>query len=136
MTDHPNYPADETIQAETLDQTDGQNRLWDFSIRLLLRLGLLILALAIVCGLTYLTISANGFIKRSELEKEKEKLAAENETLSDENQLLRLKIEHLRHDPNYIEDEARKKLGLIRPGETVYRLSEEPDLTNNYSESR
>jgi len=49
--------------------------------------------------------------------------------LRDENQLLRRKIEHLLNDPGYVEDEARRKLGLIRPGETVYRLSEEPDLT-------
>jgi cell division protein FtsB len=119
VTDHPDYPADEAARAETLAQPGGRNRLWGLPTRFLLRFGLLILALAVVCGLTYLTVSADGFIKRSELEREKEKLAAENEALSDENQLLRLKIEHLRHDPNYVEDEARKKLGLIRPGETV-----------------
>ena len=86
-------------------------------------------AAAVLGGLTYLTVSADGFLRRVELEREKSRLEAENEALREENQLLRKKIDHLRHDPGYVEDEARKKLGLIRPGETVYRLSEEPDLT-------
>jgi len=94
-----------------------------------LRLALTVLALVVLGGLAYLTVSADGFIRRSELEREKRKLVAEIEILRDENQSLRQKIEHLRHDPGYVEDEARRKLGLIRPGETVYRLSEEPDLT-------
>jgi len=93
------------------------------------RLALASLGLALLAGLTYLTVSADGFIRRSELEREKNRLEVEIAALRDENQVLRQKIEHLRHDPGYVEDEARRKLGLIRPGETVYRLSEEPDLT-------
>ncbi|MDR3038483.1 MAG: septum formation initiator family protein [Candidatus Adiutrix sp.] len=93
------------------------------------RAALAVLALAVLGGLVGLTVSADGFIRRGELEREKLKLEAENEALRDENQLLRQKKDHLCHDPGYVEDEARKKLGLIRPGETVYRLSEEPDLS-------
>ena len=96
--------------------------------RLLGRLGLAALGLAVLGGLTWLTVSADGFLRRAELEKEKLKLETEISALRDENQLLRRKLEHLQNDPGYVEDEARKKLGLIRPGETVYRLSEEPDL--------
>ena len=97
--------------------------------RIFLRLALTALALVVLGGLAYLTVSADGFIRRSELEREKRKLETEIEVLRDENQNLRQRIEHLRHDPGYVEDEARRKLGLILPGETVYRLSEEPDLT-------
>ena len=92
------------------------------------RLALASLGLSLLAGLAYLTVSADGFIRRSELEREKNRLEAEIAVLRDENQALRQKIEHLHHDPGYVEDEARRKLGLIRPGETVYRLSEEPDL--------
>jgi cell division protein FtsB len=97
--------------------------------RIFIRLALGALVLAVLGGLAYLTVSADGFIRRAELEREKGKLEADIDALRDENQLLRQKIEHLRNDPGYVEDEARRKLGLIRPGETVYRLSEEPDLT-------
>ena len=93
------------------------------------RLALTVLGLAVLGGLAYLTVSADGFIRRSELEREKSKLEDEIAVLRDENQVLRQKKERLLHDPGYVEDEARRKLGLIRPGETVYRLSEEPDLT-------
>ena len=101
-----------------------------FGRKLFLRLALAALALAALGGLVYLTVSADGFIRRAELEREKTKLEDEIALLRDENQLLRQKIERLRHDHDYVEDEARRKLGLIREGETVYRLSEEPDLTD------
>jgi cell division protein FtsB len=92
------------------------------------RLALAVLTLAVLGGLAYLTVSADGFIRRAEWEREKDKLENEIAVLRDENQVLRRKIEHLRQDPGYVEDEARRKLGLIRPGETIYRLSEESDL--------
>jgi cell division protein FtsB len=97
-----------------------------FSRGLFIRLALTVLV--ILGGLAYLTVSADGFIRRAELAREKDRLEADNAALRDENLLLRRKIEHLLNDPGYVEDEARRKLGLIRPGETVYRLSEEPDL--------
>ena len=99
-----------------------------FSRGLFIRLALTALILAALGGLAYLTVSADGFIRRAELAREKSRLEADNAALRDENLLLRRKIEHLLNDPGYVEDEARRKLGLIRPGETVYRLSEEPDL--------
>jgi len=39
-------------------------------------------------------------------------------------------LERFKKDPDYVEDEARKKLGVIRPGEQIYRLEEEPDLSS------
>lgn len=92
------------------------------------RFGLLIVGLLALCALIYLAVSADGFVRQSELAKEKQKLEAEIEVLQDENRVLRQKLERLQSDPGYVEDEARRKLGLIKPGETVYRLSEEPDL--------
>jgi cell division protein FtsB len=92
-------------------------------------LALAALILAVLGGVAYLTVSADGFIRRSELEREKNRLEAEIAVLRDDNQLLRQKKERLLSDHGYVEDEARRKLRLIRPGETVYRLSEEPDLT-------
>ena len=95
------------------------------------RYGLAALGAAILGMLIYLTASADGFVRSGELEKELLKLKAEIAELEDANRLLRQKLEHLRTDPGYIEDEARKKLGLIRPGEIIYRLAEEPDLADD-----
>ena len=124
----------ETGDTRPLSQADeeaGQPRGWLpelFSRGLFIRLALTALVLVVLGGLAYLTVSADGFIRRAELAREKDRLEADNAALRDENLLLRRKIEHLLNDPGYVEDEARRKLGLIRPGETVYRLSEEPDL--------
>ena len=38
-----------------------------------------------------------------------------------------LKIDRIKNDSRFIQDEARKKLGLIRPDETIYRLKDEPE---------
>jgi|GEM_PF-661410 len=95
------------------------------------RVVLLALGAVILAALIYLVASADSFIKSGELEKEIQRLQHEINVLEDENRLLRQKKDRLETDPAYIEDEARKKLGLIRPGEVIYRLSEEPDLSDD-----
>jgi cell division protein FtsB len=92
------------------------------------RFTLLTIALIGAAALIYLAASADGFLKSQELAREKARLEADIELLKDENRLLRLKIESFNNNPAYVEDEGRKKLRLIRPEETIYRLSEEPDL--------
>ena len=39
-----------------------------------------------------------------------------------DNDLLRATIRKLKSDPQYLEGLARQELGLVRPGETVYRF--------------
>ncbi|MCE2542415.1 MAG: septum formation initiator family protein [Acidobacteria bacterium] len=46
--------------------------------------------------------------------------------LRQENGGLRVKARQLREDSNVIEDLARQELGLIRPGEKVFILSDQP----------
>ncbi|MGL4209752.1 MAG: FtsB family cell division protein [Candidatus Adiutrix sp.] len=91
----------------------------------------LILALGVFLFFIYLLLADGGLMKHRELESQKMRLEAEIENLQDENRTLRVRLERLNSDPAYVEDEARKKLGLIRPGETVYRLAEETDLLEN-----
>lgn len=95
------------------------------------RFGFLALGAVILAALIYLVGSADSFIKSGELEQEIQKLEHEIAVLEDDNRLLRQKLERLQTDPDYVEDEARKKMGLVRPGEVIYRLSEEPDLSDD-----
>lgn len=95
------------------------------------RIGLLVLSAAILTFVVYLITSRDSFKKSGELEQEIQRLQHEISVLEDENRLLRQKKDRLETDPAYIEDEARKKLGLVRPGEVVYRLSEEPELSDD-----
>lgn len=129
MQDHPERHKEAAEEAESgkrgsrLDLLGGLRRFGR-------RFGLMLIGVAALGALIYLVISADGFARNSELKKEKAKLEAEIEALEDENRLLRQRLERLQTDPAYVEDEARKKLRLIRPGETVYRLAEEPDVSD------
>lgn len=125
--DHHNQPSDAAESQEKQPLLAGLfGRLRFFGGRF----GLMAVGVIALCALIYLVMSADGFVRNSELKKEKEKLEMEIEVLEDENRLLRQRLERLQTDPGYVEDEARKKLRLIRPGETIYRLSEEPDVSD------
>ena len=89
---------------------------------------LFLLAMVVVLGLI-LAYSDHGLMRLRELQQKKQAIEMENEKLQEENRRLLQQIERIKTDPRYIEDEARKKLGLIRPDETIYRLKEEPDVS-------
>ncbi len=59
-------------------------------------------------------------IRRLELTKLNKKL----EDIETENRDLRIKLYNFENNPAYIEREARKKLGLIQPGEIKYKFVE------------
>ena len=48
-------------------------------------------------------------------------------TLLHRNQGLRREIDRLRNDDLYLEELARRQLGLVRPGELVYRFRRDGD---------
>jgi len=61
-------------------------------------------------------------------QKRAEDRALENEIreLQQENVALHSRIEHLKSDPEAIEQEARKRFHYARPGEVIYSLPAEP----------
>jgi len=56
------------------------------------------------------------------MEKTRDGLAEQNETLFQENLSLYRSIERLQHDPNFIENVARQELGVIGENEIIFRL--------------
>ncbi|MDR2443879.1 MAG: septum formation initiator family protein [Deltaproteobacteria bacterium] len=77
-----------------------------------------------------LFFSEEGLVRSSGLIEIKESLEADNRRLEDENRQLAARLERIRNDPRYLEDEARKKLGLVRPDEIIFRLAQEPELSD------
>ncbi len=57
---------------------------------------------------------------------EDKQLRKEIEGLEQENSRLRMRVEHLKSDPDAIEREARDKLHYAKPGEVIYALPPEP----------
>ena len=57
-------------------------------------------------------------------------LAARIAAVEAENEALREQARRLREDPSFIEEVARRELGLIRPGERVFILHPAPGETD------
>jgi len=54
------------------------------------------------------------------IQKKLQYVEAENKRLSTENQQLRIQIEKLQEDPEYLEKIARKDFGLLKKNEMVF----------------
>ena len=55
-------------------------------------------------------------------QKKLEVIQAENKRLEEENEVLRKKIDRLKHDPTYLEEKARKEYGLLKKNEMLYKF--------------
>lgn len=71
-------------------------------------------------------VDSNGLRKANRLAAEAERVEAENRRLADENARLTREVRALRSDPAAMERAAREDLGLVRPGERVYRVEAAP----------
>ena len=71
----------------------------------------------------FTTFGERGLLHLWRLWGERRELSETNFLLQKENELLRERIYRLRHDDLYLEKIAREDLGLVRPGEIVYRFT-------------
>ncbi|MBI3609712.1 MAG: septum formation initiator family protein [Nitrospirae bacterium] len=69
-----------------------------------------------------LIIGDMGLAKYFKMRRTYYRLQQEIQHLSDENKKIEDEIRALRSDPIEIEQSARTRLGLVRPGETVYQF--------------
>lgn len=79
-------------------------------------------ALLIVLSL-FAVLGERGLFHLWRLREEKREMEEKNYLLQKENEKLRERIHRLRHDNLYLEKTAREELGLVRPGEIVYRFA-------------
>jgi cell division protein FtsB len=92
--------------------------------------------LLILFMIMYIFLSEAGLVKSSGLMEKKVLLEQEILRFEEENRQLAVRLERIRNDPGYLEDEARRKLGLVRPNEIIYRLAEEPELSDEELKSQ
>ena len=64
-----------------------------------------------------------GIFHLLRLKKEVVRIKDGNAKLEEENQRLKEEVKRLRQDKRYIEEIARKELGMVKEGETVYHFS-------------
>lgn len=86
------------------------------------RVLLLLAAAALAAG--HLFLDSEGLSKTLRLRADCESLETANSGLARENERLRREVKALADDPAELERAAREELGLIRPGEVVFRLED------------
>lgn len=85
-------------------------------------------ALYIFCALLFFlslftTFGERGVLHLWRLWGEQRELGEKNFILQKENEILRERIYRLHHDDHYLEKIAREDLGLVQPGEIIYRFA-------------
>lgn len=92
---------------------------------------LLVLAIVTMClMLLFIVIGENGLSDLYRLKKQKENLSQKNDELKKENITYYREIERLKHDPRYVEDVARKELGVIGKDEVIIKVKPKPSVSN------
>ncbi|MFH0725073.1 MAG: septum formation initiator family protein [Pseudomonadota bacterium] len=89
---------------------------------------LMVAAVAGIFSLSLLIVYGNnGLMDLVRLREEKGQLVEKNEAIRQENVSLYREIDRMNHDPDYIEEVARKELGVIGPGEVIIRMKDDRD---------
>jgi cell division protein FtsB/cell division protein DivIC len=87
---------------------------------------LLILIFLLILGLLTF-FGEKGILQLLRLQKELVRIEEKNMKLDDENQKLREEVKHLQNDKRYIEEIARKELGMVKEGEIIYQFDSSND---------
>jgi cell division protein FtsB len=85
------------------------------------RLFLLILIPLLVLG-AFTFFGEKGILHLFHLQKEVARIKESNIKLEEENQKLREEVIRLQRDKRYIEEIARKELGMVKEGEIIYQF--------------
>jgi len=81
---------------------------------------LMIISLLILGSLTF--FGEKGIFNLLRLRKEVVRIKEKNLQLEEENQKLKEEVKRLHNDKRYIEEIARKELGMVKEGEIIYRF--------------
>ncbi len=70
----------------------------------------------------WMLLSPHGLWQYGKISRKIEELQAENHRLEEENRQLLTEITRLRNDPQYIEEVARRKHGLLKKNELIFHF--------------
>jgi cell division protein FtsB len=78
--------------------------------------------IAFILVSVFLLFSTNGIFRYYRLKQSLETLRTANEKLKKENEILIEEIARIQNDPEYLEEVARKKFGLIKKNEMIFNF--------------
>ena len=85
-----------------------------------------ITSLLLAALLFFIIVGEHGLADLILLKKEQGKLVEKREQLARENLAISVEIDRLKHDPEYIENVARKELGMIGEDEVILKPQSQP----------
>ena len=80
--------------------------------------------------LLFIVAGNNGLTDLHRLKTKKDNLVKKNEALSKENLSLYREIERMKNDPKYVENVARKELGVIGKDEVIIKVKKRKGPNN------
>lgn len=89
-----------------------------------------IASLSLAALLFFIIVSEHGLADLVLLRRERGKLVEKTEQLTRENLAISIEIDRLKHDPEYIENIARKELGMIGKDEVILKTKNLPEQKN------
>ena len=69
----------------------------------------------------------DALLELNRIKRERNILIKKNEELARENNSMYTEIERLKHDPEYIENVARRELGMIGKNEIIFKVEKKTD---------
>ena len=87
------------------------------------RILLLILIFLLILGI-FTFFGEKGIFNLLRIQKEVARIKEKNAKLEEENQKLREEVKRLQTDRRYIEEIARKELGMVKEGEIIYQFDD------------
>jgi cell division protein FtsB/cell division protein DivIC len=94
------------------------------------RVLLLILFLLLIFGF-FTFFGDKGIFHLLRLQKELGRIKEMNTKVEEENQKLREEVRRLQHEKRYIEEIARRELGMVKEGEIIYQFDSPNDEKQN-----
>ena len=94
------------------------------------RLLILVIIFLLILG-AFTFFGEKGIFNLFRLQKEVVRIKEKNSKLEEENQGLREEVKRLQTDKRYIEEIARKELGMVKEGEIIYRFDAPPKEKEN-----
>jgi len=85
------------------------------------RVLLLILIFLLILGI-FTFFGEKGILHLLRIQKEVARIKEKNAKLEEENQTLREEVKRLQTDRRYIEEIARRELGMVKEGEIIYQF--------------
>ena len=87
---------------------------------------IIILVISCVFGL-FILIYLPGYTKHQEVKRYRSELLMKVEDFKTRNDVLRKELDLLQNDVFYLEKILRNEMGLVKPGEVIYKIVEEAE---------